>query len=153
MDAIPVINDMVGGVTVTMEEDLTPLNPEYVKGKTVTLHGQDALDFIRARMSVSDGTNVSRMSRQKQYIYGFAKAEREAYSNNPELFTQAIDKLNKYLLTDMTAQKMNEIAEKLSAYELKPMVEIEGEFKEGEFMEFYPDYDSMWDAVKLCFCK
>ena len=39
MSAIEVVNDMVGGVTVTIEDDF-PDSDTLIKGQTVTLHGE-----------------------------------------------------------------------------------------------------------------
>lgn len=71
MDAVAVLNDAVGGVPVTMEADYTSLDPAFEAGATVTLTGDQALSFVRARMAVDDGTNIARMKRQKQYMDAF----------------------------------------------------------------------------------
>ena len=52
MDAIPVLNDLVGGVTVHVDDDLTAADPVLVQGTDVTLHGDQALHFVRARKNV-----------------------------------------------------------------------------------------------------
>lgn len=70
MSAIEVVNDMVGGVTVTIEDDF-PDSDTLIKGQTVTLHGKDAERFIRERKTVADGLNENRMSRQAQYEEAF----------------------------------------------------------------------------------
>ena len=49
MDGIPVLNDLVGGVTVQIKDDLTPINPDWVPGAEIHLEGDDALRFVRSR--------------------------------------------------------------------------------------------------------
>ena len=39
-------------------------------GMTVTLKGKQAETFVRARMSVGDGTNASRQIRQREWLDG-----------------------------------------------------------------------------------
>ena len=75
MSAIEVVNDMVGGVTVTIEDDF-PDSDTLIKGQTVTLHGKDAERFIRERKTVADGLNENRMSRQAQYEEAFKPVSR-----------------------------------------------------------------------------
>lgn len=68
MSGITALNDALGGVTVTLEEDFSALDPEMTKGATLTLRGMQAEIFVRSRMDVGDGTNVSRMQRQHTFI-------------------------------------------------------------------------------------
>lgn len=62
------LNDLLGGVTLTFEEDMTDVDPAMTKGATLTLTGQQAERFCRGRYGVGDQTNASRMRRQRQYI-------------------------------------------------------------------------------------
>ena len=42
MDAMPLLNHEVGGVTVTLEDDMTKLDPAMKKGATLTLTDRQA---------------------------------------------------------------------------------------------------------------
>ena len=68
MSGITALNDALGGVTVTLEEDFSSLDPQMVKGATITLQGKQAEAFVRGRTGVGDGTNASRMQRQRTFI-------------------------------------------------------------------------------------
>ena len=68
MSGITALNDALGGVTVTLEEDFSSLDPQMVKGATITLRGKQAETFVRGRTGVGDGTNASRMQRQRTFI-------------------------------------------------------------------------------------
>lgn len=57
------LNDSIGGVEVTLSDDLTALDPALEKGATVQLTGELAEHFVRGRITVADGTNASRMRR------------------------------------------------------------------------------------------
>ena len=67
MDGISELNDLAGGVTVTLEDDFSSIDPAMTKGTTLTLHGDQAETFVRSRMTVGDGTNASRMERQEAF--------------------------------------------------------------------------------------
>lgn len=70
MDAISILNDAVGGVEVTLLDDFSDTDASLVKGKTVTLSGDQAMAYVRGRQGVGDETNLSRMARQQQYLDG-----------------------------------------------------------------------------------
>lgn len=43
--AVSVVNDMVGGVTVTIEDDFSEVDPTLKMGETVTLMGEQAREL------------------------------------------------------------------------------------------------------------
>ena len=49
MNAVAMINDAVGGVTVTVPEDMAQVDPSFAEGAAVTLTGDQALKFTRYR--------------------------------------------------------------------------------------------------------
>lgn len=70
--AIPVLNDEVGGVSVTIGTDgMESRDPALVKGKTVTLKGKQAEIFVRYRDIRIDHSAIYRMDQQQQYIKVF----------------------------------------------------------------------------------
>lgn len=62
------LNDVLGGVTVTLQDDLTYFDETMTVGATLTLNGRQAEAFCRGRYNVGDQTNASRMKRQQQYM-------------------------------------------------------------------------------------
>ena len=153
MTAVPVLNDLIGGVTVTIVDDLTPVDPDFVQGKTITLRGEQSLSFVRARMTVGDGTNISRMRRHRDYLQGFMSSARASFNSDSKLALKAIEALNPYMTTDMTAEAMSALVEKLDTYTIEPIQHALGENKLGEkFYEFYTDYDDSWKIVHNTFC-
>lgn len=62
------LNDLLGGVTMTFESDMTDIDPSMTAGTTLTLTGRQAERFCRGRYGVGDQTNASRMLRQRQYM-------------------------------------------------------------------------------------
>lgn len=68
-DGVINISNAIGGVTVCLaqpiEDDMTGL---YLPAGEVTLAGLDALQFLRTRYGVGDGSDVSRISNQQVFM-------------------------------------------------------------------------------------
>lgn len=140
MDVIPILNDMVGGVTLELTEDLTAINPDYFEWSTVTLTGEMALEFIRSRTEVGDGTNISRIHRQEQYINAFYNNLRLRITEDGNFLVRAFSQVEDYLTTDCDYVKLNEFQNFIKTYPEAVVHTVPGETRQGpEFIEFYPD--------------
>ena len=154
MTAIGALNDVVGGVPVTMEEDLTAVDPAFTEGTTVLLDGEQAEKFVRARMGLENDTNLARMKRQRQYLDSFQKRAREAFNSDSEFMVKLLEKLSEFLQSDLTAQQLSDLLTRLDTCEISPIRYAEGELKTGErYYEFYPEEGSLWAMVKQAYCK
>ena len=150
MTAIGALNDLVGGVPVTIEEDLTTVDPAFAEGTTVWLDGEQAEKFVRARMGLENGTNLARMKRQRQYLDSFQKRAREAINSDSEFMVKLLEKLSEFLQSDLTAQQLSDFVTQLDKSEISPIRYAEGELK---YYEFYPAESSLWAMVKQAYCK
>lgn len=154
MTAIGVLNDLVGGVPVTLKEDLTAVDPAFAEGTTVWLDGGQAEKFVRARMGLENDTNLARMKRQRQYLASFQKRAREAFHSDSEFMVKLLEKLSEFLQSDLTAQQLSDLLTRLDTCEISPIRYAEGELKTGErYYEFYPEEGSLWAMVKQAYCK
>lgn len=73
MDAMPLLNHEVGGVTVTLEDDMTKLDPAMKKGATLTLTDRQAELLMQSRYAMDDDRNTQRMRRQQIFLNAFMK--------------------------------------------------------------------------------
>lgn len=154
MSAIGVLNDLVGGVTVTIEEDLTVIDPAFRQGAVVQLRGSQAEAFVRARMALEDDTNLSRMRRQRQYLDGFQTSARKAINTDSEFTMKLLEKLSEYMQSDLTAQQLSDLVTQLDSTQVSPIRYAEGQLVEGaHYYEFYPDEISLWEMVKWAYCE
>ena len=154
MTAIGVLNDLVGGVPVTIEEDLTAIDPAFTEGAAIWLDGGQAKKFVRARMGLENDTNLARMERQRQYLASFQKRAREAFNSDSEFMVKLLEKLSEFLQSDLTAQQLSDLVTRLDKSEISPIRYAEGELKTGEwYYEFYPEEGSLWAMVKRAYCK
>lgn len=148
MDAVPVLNNLVGGVEVTLLEDFTGVDESMVKGEKVLLNGEQALIYIRSRYGLEDSTNSARMERQQQYINAFYNKLRESAEKDEEFIVEASMKISDFIVSDRSANQLQELAKKVNEYEFLGIKDIEGESKKGEkYMEFYPEKSSIDEIV------
>ncbi|MBQ7999898.1 MAG: LCP family protein [Ruminococcus sp.] len=77
VNAVPDLNDAVGGVTIAMIDDSfydTNLVRHYT-GETITLYGEDAIKYVRQREVAFLSSSTDRLNRQVTYLKAFtAKA-------------------------------------------------------------------------------
>ena len=152
MDAIPVLNDLVGGVTVHVDDDLTAADPVLVQGTDVTLHGDQALHFVRARMSVADGTNLSRMNRQRVFLDALYTQMRTRLQNDSRFALSMANRLAEYSTSDLIPEELSELAERLKDEEFRGIQTTMGEAVQGEkYLEFYPDEEKLKTEVLRLF--
>ena len=153
MTAIPVLNDVVGGVPITFQEDMTDIDPAFVKGATVRLDGSQAEKFVRSRMGLSDDTNTYRMKRQLQYLDSFQKRAREAFHSDSEFMVKLLEKLSDYLQTNLTGDQLVNFITQLDESEISPIRPPQGTLtlEDGHYA-FYVDLDPTWEDVKRAYC-
>lgn len=151
MESVALVNDMVGGVTVLVEDDFSQSDPTLIQGQTITLKGEQALHFVRGRMNVADGTNLNRMARQRQYMSGLYERLMEAVAKDETFPERLVTKLGDAFDTDLSLNQLQKLFDVLVECEMQEILTIEGENVSGEFREFYPDPDSLQKAIETLF--
>ena len=147
MDAVSIVNDMVGGVEVEVLHDFEG-SDTFVKGETVTLLGEDALYYVRGRKDVADQSNLMRMVRQRQYLGALQEKVMQFMQNTEEFSAELLIKLADHMVTDYAADVLDDLLQRLSEYGEIIMRDIEGENKMGEkHIEFYADKASIKRTV------
>lgn len=148
MGGIGVLNDAVGGVTVQVTDDFSTIDPSIVKGQ-MTLHGQQAMNFIRTRKGLGDQLNLSRMERHKNYFDGFMTALQGKLAENSGFAMSMYEKISPYIVTDCSVNVLTGMLDRYGDYELTEIVSTEGENTRGKkYMEFYVDEEKL-DALIL----
>ncbi len=148
MEAIPVLNDWAEGVTVTVQDDFSAVDPSLKQGETITLNGQQAYNFIRARQNVEDQSNLNRMARHRQYLNGLTRQLQAKLSQNASSMAELYQMLTPYMVTDMGSGTITELAERCRSYADGGTLAIQGEAVAGEeFMEFYTDEQDLRKTV------
>lgn len=147
MDAIGVLNDAVGGVTVTVVDDFSAIDPQIPMG-TVTLFGEHAVNFVQARGNVGDELNISRMERHKEYMRSFVNALKAKLSEGEGFFLNTYEKVSDYIVTDCSLQVLSRLESDYRDYPMGEVMTISGENILGEiYYEFYPDEEARMDLL------
>lgn len=147
-DAVPVINDAVGGVTLTIQEDLTKIDPAMRQGTSITLNGEQAMQFLRSRDSFGDGSNAGRMQHQQQYMEAFLPAAKQAVKQNPFLVKNLFQAVAQYSVTNLSADSCVYLASQALELEFQGIQTIPGTAtSNGELAEFHSDDDALLQLV------
>lgn len=148
MDAVPVINDAVGGVRVQCMDDLTVYDSALTEGAEVTLMGEQALYYVRARMNAGDQTNIRRMERQRQYMLELWKDVSAAAAQDANFLGKLVLNLGDKLQTDCSDTQMQTMFDAVNTLDVDEIATVAGESVKGEeFMEFYPDDAALQQTV------
>lgn len=108
MDSIGKINNILGGVDVTVEDDFGD-GSGLSKGQTVHLNDKQAEEFVRGRKGVGDGTNENRMKRQQAYLDGAINAFKAKSLEDNAFIDSAMDEMKDCIVTDMTNAQFTKI--------------------------------------------
>src|SRR5690606_21081292 len=99
------MSDAIGGVQVCVAEDIRDRHTGLsLKAGTPTLKGVQALQFLRIRHGIGDGSDLSRISNQQQFMSSMVrKLQSEEVLSNPvtlfNLANTAIQQMNDRQLT------------------------------------------------------
>ena len=147
MDAVPIMNDWVGGVRLEMLDDFSDINPDMIKGEEVLLWGEDALHYVQVRAGREDSSNLSRMERQRQYASAWFDKARPLMTDYKEVAALFTD-LQPYHYSDCSVDELKNIMEAFSQYPPERVYEIEGEAAVGTvYMEYHADEAALQQQV------
>ncbi len=149
MDGIGVINDAVGGVTVTPNETIAG----FEQGKAVTLHGDDALRFVRSR-----GTDVNaslrRSDRHVAYATAFAQTAVAAAKKDFGTISRLYKTTMRYCSTNVDLSKVTYLATTLLAKGFGGLkaVTVPGTMAAGEtYAEYTVDTEAAFEMILSVF--
>ncbi|MBQ8538347.1 MAG: LCP family protein [Ruminococcus sp.] len=139
MDAISILNDAVGGVTVNVVDDFSQVDSTIPKGE-VTLSGEQALAYVQTRKDISDQMNISRMDRHKEYMENFVSAFNAKVKESDTFIFETYEDIAPYIVSDCSVNSMNAMLNRYADYTLREVVTPKGEnVLSGNYMEFYVD--------------
>lgn len=155
MDAMPLLNHEVGGVTVTLEDDMTKLDPAMKKGTTLTLKDRQAELLMQSRYTMEDDRNTQRMRRQQIFLKAFMKKIKKQNAGDINATVKLYDRLRPYATTDIKMNDLTALLKDMQGYTDKGIITIDGTSKIGEKLhdgkkhwEFYMDEDSLETSMK-----
>ena len=148
MDGIPLATEAVGGFELTVPDDaLATVNPDFVKGKVVTITKETAEQFVRYRDTEEGQSAISRMERQKSFIEAFGKKTKSLMQDDVQIIATIYENVEDYMVTSMDVALLVEIAEatNMSDIEIK---NIPGKGVDGdEFDEYYINEEQLYELI------
>ncbi len=157
--ALPVLNDAVGGVTVTINEPgMAERDPSLQMGATVTLKGDQAETYLRYRDVTQANTAVSRMSRHREYMKAWMEKAKTAAASDDSFGADLMDSIKNVMVTNMAKdQYLNlgmEILQSGETLNDETMLMLPGEAAAGTYYdEYYPDQEAIDDLVLELFYR
>ena len=142
------LNDAVGGVTVTIPEDMTKIVPEWTPGTEVHLLGWESYLFLRWRDITIFESNRTRLERQKQYLKEFVAKALDMVKKDITFPAALYKELTKYIVTDLSIDEVTYMASSWLNYKFGSIYSMEGTTLMGSLHEeFYPDYEALRELV------
>ena len=150
LDGIEVATDAIGGVTLTVPEDYTDIDPEFCQGAEITLDGRMAEKYVRSRDLETLDSNNQRMQRQAQFMEALIRKMREL-SLEKDACVSLYQEMSPYMTTNMTADELTGLA----GYQYAEDTEtIPGEVVEKDgYAQFHVNVDEMKAILVKYFYK
>lgn len=155
--SIVMINDLVGGVTVTVpNDDLAAKYPELTTGNVVTLDESNVRAYVQQRDTAVDFSNEGRIERQKSFVLSFMDEFGAMVKDDASSVWDSLEACSDWMQTDITKNKYLSLADAFSNTNLTPdsYYILEGEDQLGELHdEFYYDEDALQELIIKLFYR
>ncbi len=149
MNSIKDIVNAVGGVPVTINEDLTSIAPYMKAGASFTVKGDTALRFLQYR----SGTAAQRLERQKVFVTGFVTSAKNACLKDLTLPAKMYKKLASNTVTNVSSASAVYLASEAIEAEFE-MRNIEGTVgHDGTYETFDTDENQLYQLLLDIFYK
>lgn len=133
-------------------------DPALRPGETLVLSDEQAAYFVRVRRDAGSGTNVERMSRQRQYMEAFFSKVKEKTAENPTFGLDVWSALRSAAVSNMNGNDFSRIAQKLLKGTDKGIYTIRGDTVVGNVLqdgklheEFYAGEGAVREAMAALF--
>lgn len=154
-DALYTLNDMVGGITVTFDQDYPEISASFTSGKTATLNNHYLEKFITYRnIDQLDGA-YSRGQRSMVVLKALFNQCKDSIAADPTLALDFLNRLSGQISTDLDLTEITFLAQNIGKinFTSDTVVSLPGETVMGEtYAEFYPDEAWLHDFVVDKFC-
>lgn len=150
-DSMPYINNMAGGITLTVpNDDLADQYPQFTSGALVTLDDTSVIPFLQYRNTQEDFSNEGRMERQKAYITAFIEKIKSLNNNQLEDAWNSLDTMEDYIQTSITRNQYLKLADLVKQLDFSQdsYEQLEGEDRQGELHdEFHLDEQALQQKI------
>ena len=117
LSAVGILNEAVGGVTVTIPAGLSAADPRFQEGSRITLKGDQAEEFVRYRDTKEDHSALYRTLRSQEFITGFFDAAQKMAETDSQTVPRLFELTEEYMITDMAKDQYMGMAADILASE------------------------------------
>lgn len=147
-DAIGVVAECLGGIEVTVSEDMSALDKNYTVGNKIVLSKKNIIPYLRYRDNTALGSPTTRLTRQKEFLKTAMVQAIQAVKDRPAIVNEIYQEMIPYMNTDITLDKAVYLAAETLDYSLtdSSFYQLTGVDKQVEFVnakkaeDFYDDY-------------
>lgn len=151
LDSMTYINDIVGGVTVTVPNDtVAEVIPGAVKGSTLDITSENVMAYLRTRDIHTYFSNDDRLERQKSYILAYMDKLRAILPDHRGEVWDRLEEMEQFLLTSVTKNKYLQYAKLFSTVDFteENFYNLPGYNQRGMYYdEFVPDHEEIKKLV------
>ena len=149
------LNDLIGGLTITFDDDYTEIHSTFTKGSTVTLNRWYMDKFITYRSETDLEGAYKRGMRSMAVMKALFNQCKDEIVADPAVALEYYNGLKDYITTDLDLTEITYLARNMGKmyFTSDTIVRLPGETVMGErYAEFYPDETWLHDFVVEKFC-
>lgn len=150
MQVVEQMNHAVGGVSVTVLEDLTEIDETFVQGDEVCLSDEQAFWYVKYRNPFIYGTADRRLQRDIQFLQGFADKAIDKIHEDFMFPYHLYKECGEHVYTNISQDRIAMLLMLAKDCEVKDIrfYNLPGETKLGEkYEEFYVDEQQLLDMI------
>lgn len=149
--------EYVDGVTVTIPDDMTAVDPSLKKGEQITFgknNSELALRYLRARSSLDEENNEKRMYRQKIFCEALIRSLKSK-TVDYSFVKEGYDLLVESIQTNMNEREFVDYFTEFDNYEYQGTYFPQGRSNmDNEFVEYYVEADKLTEyVIEHCYKK
>lgn len=154
-DILDDLNDLVGGVTLTLTEDLTAIDPAFTMGSTVTLTGEQLRQFIIYRDTSQLSSAYDRGQRHMLLLNTLYDRCKAAFQEDITFPVQMYNRASDHITTNLNVVEISYLARQIfrADFSTDSVITLQGEMTLGEeYAEYIPDPNWLGSYVADTFC-
>lgn len=156
-DVLYDLNDLIGGVTITFDEDedFTDVDPDFAPGQTVTLTDEQLYRFVTYRDKTQLDSAYDRGQRHMLLLNVLFDQCKAAFQEDVSFPIQMYNRGMEYLTTNLTVSEIGFLAQQVfqADFHTDAVYTLEGEMTMGNvYAEYIPDQAWIHDYVVNTFC-
>lgn len=149
MDALPIVNDAVGGVEVEVRDNLEneSRGVSLKQGDVVTLTGDEAYVYLRSRDIEVFNSAEERLNRQVQYMTALFGKIKDIAEDQPSVFKTVSSAIEDYTVSSIDFVKLAEVSVQYE-FDDSHVYKVPGETVMGEqFEEYQVDDEALYEMI------